>query len=531
MTMRQRSLLVFFFLNLIFITFSKADPGLFNTAVDLYSQGKYKATVTELDRIENRLKKDSKVRGLVFYWKGMSYNRLKEFKLAEKELKKALSVGYVPLDLNYELGQALFALEKMAEAKLRFSESFKRSFKMGTSLYYMAYISKELGEKENAETLFRDVVRTQDPSEKDVRQAAQMQLADMNLLEAESRPDVFRVVENEIIPQYQAAIQFSPGTPVATKAQEKIVSLQKKYELVLFQLSNGRPTLIPPYFLRAAQEVALDSNVTFSPTETTIAKSKQSSLFSKTEFLGRYTFYHKNYFSYAPEFRFNNTYYFNRVPEIYRNDNYLLSPSIRTAYEHTLFRNPASHLFDFDFTHAERDVNEKQKLEFSFRSFTFMAGEKFKFFSEGETILRTKLRIFQSYLSPSDSKTFSFVGEQLFALKAFTFMFYSSFDFTRVEADIFDTNAMTLRGDLLLPKYKDWFTPSVGLGLTVTDPINDRKARGLETLLSPSVRLNRQLKKNWRLNSRLEYHRNSSKDKQNFDYKRYLVGFELEYVY
>jgi hypothetical protein len=115
------------------------------------------------------------------------------------------------------------------------------------------------------------LTKTTDPEEKEVRQAAQMQLADMNLSEAESRPDVFRVVENEIIPQYQNAILFSPGTPVAAKAQEKIISLQKKYELVLFQLSNGRPTLIPPYFLRAAQEVAVDSNVTFSPTETTIA--------------------------------------------------------------------------------------------------------------------------------------------------------------------------------------------------------------------------------------------------------------------
>ena len=345
----------------------------------------------------------------------------------------------------------------------------------------------------------------------------------MNLSEAESKPDVFRVIESEIIPQYQKAIEFSPNSPVATKAQEKIISLQKKYELVLFQLRNGRPTLIPPYFLRAGQEVAVDSNVTFSPTETTIAKSKQSSIFTKTEFLGRYTFYHKNYFSYAPEFRFNNTYYFNRVPEIYRNDNYLLSPSVRTAYEHTLFGNPASHLFDFDYTHAERDVNEKQKLEFSFRSYTFMGGEKFKFFSQGETILRAKLRIFQSYLSPSDSKTVSFVGEQLFALKSLTFMLYTSLDFTRVEADVFDTNALTLRGDLLLPKYKDWFTPSVGLGLTVTDPMNDRKARGVESLLSPSVRLNRQLKKNWKLNSRFEYHQNNSKDKANFDYKRHLL--------
>lgn len=529
--MKQLPLLVFFFLSFFLTNLSKADPELFKLAVSLYTEGKYKATVTELDRIEGRLKKDSNVRGLVYYWKGMSYNRLQEFGLAEVEFKKSLSVGYVPQDLNYELGQALFASEKLSEAKVRFNESFRRSFKTATSLYYMAYISKELGEKENAETLFIDVVKVNDPNENDVRQAAQMQLADMYLEEAESKPDVFRKVENEIIPEYQKAIELSPQSPVATRAQEKIVSLQKKYELVLFQLTNGRPTLIPPYFLRAAQEIALDSNVTFSPTETTIAKSKQSSLFSKTEFLGRYTFYHKNYFSYAPEIRFNNTYYFNRVKEIYRNDNYLLSPSLRTAYEHTLFGNPASHLFDFDFTHAERDVNEKQKLEFSFRSYTFMAGEKFKFFSTGETILRTKLRIFQSYLSPSDSKTVSFVGEQLLALKSFTMMFYSSLDFTRVEADVFDTNALTLRGDLLLPKYKDWFTPSVGLGLTVTDPINDRSARGLETLLSPSVRLNRQLKKNWRLNSRFEYYRNNSKDKANFDYKRHLVGVELEYVY
>ena len=74
--MRQRSLLVFFFLNLIFITFSKADPELFKTALGLYSECKYKATVTELDRIESRLRKGSHVRGLVYYWKGMSYNKL-----------------------------------------------------------------------------------------------------------------------------------------------------------------------------------------------------------------------------------------------------------------------------------------------------------------------------------------------------------------------------------------------------------------------------------------------------------------------
>jgi tetratricopeptide (TPR) repeat protein len=524
---------ILFILFFFKITIADASEGMFNSTIVLYSQGKYQAVIEELTRLENKIKNDPKTSGLISYWKGMVYNRTQEFPAAIGEFKKSLSFQYVPDDIHYEYGQALFASENLVSAKIQFSESFKRSFKRAASLYYMAFISKQLEQQENAKTLWRSIIKLADtdPDVLEVKQASQMQLSDMELEEAEKKTDVFRVIENRVIPSYQEAKKMAPTSHLAEKINEKIIKLQKKYELVLFQLRNGRPTLIPPYFIRAAQEFGIDSNVTFSPTETVISKSKQSSIFSKTEFIGRYTFYFKNYLSYSPELRLNNTYYFNRVPEIYRNDNYLLAPSLRMAYEHKAWGNPAALLVDFEFTEAQRDVNAKQELDFSSRSQAIMLGEKFKYWSFGETVVRFKERFFESYLSGSDSQTTSLIVEQVVGLKSSTLLFYTALDRTRVRNELFDTNAILFRGDWLLPKYKDWFTPSLGMAVTVTDPINNRSERGTESLLNPNIRIYRNIGKNWKLNSRFEYYRNNSKDQKNFDYKKNLFGMELEYLF
>jgi hypothetical protein len=201
------------------------------------------------------------------------------------------------------------------------------------------------------------------------------------------------------------------------------------------------------------------------------------------------------------------------------------------AHEHTLWGNPASFHIDYEYNEAKRDVNAEKKLEFSSRSHTFTVGEKFKYFSFGETALRLRERFFESFLNASDSKATGLVMEQIVGLKNSTLLIYSSLDFTRVRTKTFDTNALMVRADWLLPKYKDLFTPSLGMGLTVTDPINNREARGIETLLHPSLRLSRNLGKNWKLNSRLEHQRNNSKDKSNFAFQKNLVGLELEYLY
>jgi tetratricopeptide (TPR) repeat protein len=512
---------------------SASKNSLFKTAVDLFAQGKYQSTVEELKSVESKIGKEGNKQtlGLIYYWKGICYNRLQDFSESIASFDKSLQLDYAPADIHYEYGQALFAAEKLAEARIQFRESLKRKFKRGVSLYYIGFISKEMGERKKAFTFFKSIEKLDESESKEVKQAAEMQIGDIYLEQTEKRADAFKTVESYVIPQYQKAMNLDPESSLAPLIQDKIIKLQRKYDLILFKLRNGRPTLNPPYFMRIAQEFGQDSNVTFSPADTTISKSKQSSGYSKTDFIGRYTFYHKDFFSIAPELRFNNTYYFNRVPEIYRNDNYLIAPAIRTAYEHELWKRPASFLVDYDYNEARRDVQAKKKLEFSSRSHTLMMGERFNFFDSGESIIRLRHRILESYLASSDSKLTSIVFEQIKSMKLSVLLFYFSYDRMRVQNDAFDTNAFTFRTDVIFPRFRDWFTPSVGLSLTSTDPINDRSNRGRELLFNPSGRISKTFKKNWRASLKADYQNNRSKDKENFAYTKTIYAFELEYLF
>lgn len=506
-----------------------AETRLFSKAAELFEDGKYRATVEELTSLKDKVKNKAD-EGLVYYWKGIAYNRLQDFPLAIENFSKGLSLGYAPEDLHYEYGQALFASEKYSEARLQFRESVKRKFKRAVSLYYIAYISKELGDKKRAVTFYQAIDKLGKEGD-EVRQAAQVQIGDIYLEQIEKSRDAFRSVEKYVIPQYQRALAVNESSPLGPVIKDKIRELQKKYDLILFRLRNGRPVQDPPYFFRASTEVGQDTNVTFAPTETTVSSSDQSSLFARAEFLGRYTFYYRDFFSFSPEFRANRTHYFNRIPEIYRNDNYLLAPAIRTSYEYTLWDRPASHLFDYEYAEARRDVRAKEELEFSSRSHALMLGERFNLFSIGESIIRLRHRMFESYDDASDSTTTSLIFEQVAGFGEYVVLFYLGYDQTKVNSSIFNTNSYTFRTDVILPRVGDLFTPTVGIGFTRVDPVNDKSARGDEFLINPSVRLSRTIGKRWRANAKYDYQDYDSKDKARFAYKKSAYSLELEYIF
>lgn len=508
---------------------------LYQKAAQLYAEGKYESVVSELTDIEKKLSSTSAPNksdlGFIAYWLGLTNSRLQEFPEAILQFNKALVLEYSPQDLNYEYGQALYAMERYSEARIQFKESLKKKFKRGVSLYYIAYLSKELGDKKKAVTFFKAVDRLGPEEAGEVKQASEMIIGDIYLEQVEKHPDAFRAVETYVIPQYQKAFEVDEKSKLASVIKEKIIELQRKYDLVLFKMRNGRPTLIPPYFLRVALEVGQDSNVTFSPTETTVSKSKQNSIYSKNDVFGRYTFYHKNYLSIAPELRFNYTRYYNRVAEIYRNDNYLVAPAIRSAYEHDWRGKAASVLFDYDFSQSQRDVEANKKLQFSSRSHTFMLGERINYFQSGETIVRLRHRVFDSYQDDNDGTTSSLVFEQIKTMGINTLIFYFSYDRLRNENEIYNTNSVSLRTDYIMARFRDWFTPSIGLGLTSTDPINARSTRGRELLINPNARLSKTIGKNWRANLKYDYQQNNSKDKSNFAFKKHTYSFELEYLF
>lgn len=507
---------------------------IFAEASNLFQQGKYRAVVNELSVVESKLLENKTIskslKGLIYYWKAICFNKIQDYQESISYFDKSLQVDYVPEDLHYEFGQALFASDKLAEARIQFRESLKKKFKRGVSLYYIAYISKELGEKKKAVTFYKAIDKLDSEESKEVKQASEMQIADIYLEQVEKHPDAFKAIETYVIPQYKHALDVDKDSALARQIRNKITSLQAKYDLVLFKLRNGRPTLIPPYFARMALEYGVDSNVTFSPTEQEIAESKKKSSFVRTDVMGKYTFYYENFFSISPEFRFNYTRYLNREPEIYRNDNYLLAPAVRTGYEHTLNKRPATFLVDYDYNEAKRDVEAEKELDFAFRSHTIMIGEKFNYFQSGETTVRLKHRIFDSYLDTSDSKGSSFVFEQIISTPVNTYVFYTSYDMTRVEDDTYDTNAFTVRGDVIMARIRDWFTPSIGLAITRTKPLNNT-ARGTEYMYNPSARLSKVLRKNMRGNLKFDYQKNNSDDTANFAYKKYTYSFELEYIF
>lgn len=502
----------------------------FAAAAKLFAAGKYSAAVEELTVVERLTGQNKENLGLASYWKGICYNRLQDYPNAINSFDKSLGLDYKPVDIHYEYGQALYAAEKYQEARIQFRESLKRKFKRAISLYYIGFLSRELGDRKKAVTFFKAIEKLPPEETKDVLQAAEFQIGDIYLDQVEKSKDAFRAVENYVIPQYRHALSINEDSNLATPIKEKIIDLQRKYDLIMFNLRNGRPVANPAYLLRAALDNGYDTNVTFAPTETTISKSKQSSMYTKGEVFGRYTAYHENYFSISPEVRFNYTRYHNRVKEIYRNDNYYIAPALRTSYEYSLWKKPASFLVDYDFSQSQRDVNAKQKLEFSSRAHSVSIGNRFNYFNAGESTVRLRYRMFDSYNDASDSKAISLSFEQIIGMGNNTLLFYSSYDRTRTENKIFSTDAITARGDFIMSAGK-LGAPSFGLMLTSNDPINNRSNRGRELLLNPNARLTKSFSRNWRGTVKYDYQKNNSKDEAGFAYTKSVYGVELEYLF
>ncbi|MBY0516614.1 MAG: tetratricopeptide repeat protein [Bacteriovoracaceae bacterium] len=505
-------------------------------ARDFFGEGKYGATRSSLNALGETLKggKGNKTLiGLVAYWTGITANRQQEYSESIPMFEQALSVDYKPKDIYYEYGQALYAAEKLPEARNAFRESLKRGHKRAVCLYYIGFISQTLKDHKKAVTFYRAIQRLPKEEQDETIQASEMQIGDIYLEQAEKHPDAYRAIQTYVIPQYQRALEINSDSPLASDLRAKIIELQQKYELVLFRMRNGRPTSVPPYLMKLSEDIYLDTNPVFAAQETTNSSAKQSSLVSKTEAFGRYTFYHKNIMSISPEMKFNYTRHLKREAEIYRNDNWVLAPAIRSSYEHTWRKKPASFLVDYDYVYSNRDRNAAQELKFNSRVQTLSIGERIVgLISHGESTLRLRYRDFNSYSAQANSKTMGAAFEHIQPTQSGKMFIYNlGYDVTRVTNDAFDSNTLFMRADVILPAWKKWqITPQVGFGLTLTDPLNDT-SRGLEKTYNPSLRLSKPMWKKYNLSFHADYMQNDSKNLESFAYKKSMYGFELAYLF
>jgi hypothetical protein len=111
-----------------------------------------------------------------------------------------------------------------------------------------------------------------------------------------------------------------------------------------------------------------------------------------------------------------------------------------------------------------------------------------------------------------------------------TLLFFNSLDLLRSETSTNDNNSLTLRMDYILPRIGVLGTPSFGLGLTLTDTMEQSASRGMETTLSPSIKLTKSFGRKYRWNLKYDMIKNSSKS-ADFTFNKSIYGFDVEYVY
>lgn len=524
--------LTFVFLFLFFNLNASAQPDSNTDKLigDFYKDFKAASYLNSLKTLDS-LKNISGQQGFAYYWKGITLNKLQRFVDAIEEFKKAEEFKANYKDMYYEYGQALYAADKLELARKAFGKSVVNRHMTGVSLYYMGFISQNLEDYKTAAKYYREIESLPSEEKNEVLQAAQFQMAEVYLLQAEKDNQPKKLIKKFVIPQFKTAYKTDKKSGIAPQILKRIEELEIRYGITLDKMANGRPTNKPRLYLKLSQEFKYDTNVILQTSAVQNTAEDKSAPVSKTEVMSRYSFYPNNRISLIPEFKYNYSKHYGDEPKIYKNDTYTIAPAVRTSYEYTLFGKMSSHLFDYDYNYNGRDVYQKKDIQFNNRSYTFMFGQKWNFIPWGETTLRYKKKQFYSYLETGDTKTTTFGLEQLLNLpKSHVLFLIASFDQNKVRDNSQDTDATTLRLDWIIPRIRDWVTPTLSYTYMLNDPIYQKQDRGLEKMQTAGVKLTRGFGK-LRANAKYDYTKNTSKNKLLYDYEKQIYALEIEYLF
>jgi len=517
-------------------TTTKTSKEVIEHILEIFKTGDYENVIKELDLIQaniDKFKKSKKdMQGLVYYWKGISSLRLNEFEDGIDYLEKAISIKYDASDLFYEYGQALYISERLKDARIAFKQSVKNKFKIGVSLYYIAYISQQLRDYKKAVSFYNMIEKLPEEDSKEILQASRMQIADIYLIQVEKLPDSFTSVQKYVIPQYEKALEHDPNSKLAESIKTKIEVLQRRYDLLLFKMRNGRPTASPRYFLKANISYNIDDNVNSldSDSLSSLDKKDYASNYTNTGFYGRYSFYPNSALSVSPELSASYTKYQSDSTNIMVNNNYYVTSGLQFNYEHMYNKAPATTYLNLDYTFKADDADADKKLKKSSQTTAITISEQLEFWTTNPTTLRYKFSQTKAEVDTSSFNTSSFIWEQLINRGSYTLFTYTSFDFLRFpSATSSNNNMITLRADLILPTAFGLFNPNFFISDTMTNYIED-SSKGITTLYTYGMSLNRPLGN--KFYTTISYTIESQKGKLSTDeYRASLIGFNLDYFY
>ncbi len=473
-------------------------------------EGQYEDVITSLDQIKDSTKNFLSTK---HYLKGLSYSRLQNFPLAIDNYKLAISYGNTSTDLWYELGQALYAENELQLSRKAFLRSAKSDYNRAQSNYYIGHISQLLDDHKNAKKYFEEILK--DPkAEAEMLQVGRFQLSESLLQMARIKDDTQSYVEKYILPQMELSIKTLPKSETAKDIEKRILEVQREFGLDPSLMRNGRARPASKAQYTFSQIFTYDNNFTLSnDLPQNVSTSKDTFIFESV--LGLSTSFDiKRRFIIKPSLTLTNTSHSDRDSSlVYASDGYNINPKLRTSYEHKAFSNPASLLLNFSYEYQAEDRLAQKEEIFNNRTTSFTIGERFKYFSKGETTLKFKNKYFRSYSESlhNDSTSFS-IDQIIFHEKSLYVILFLYNDIKYINAETNNVTSNTLRFDYIRPNIFSKTTLSLGLSntwQTYEDTTKDAQ-RGVETTLSYNMKLSRQIREYFSVDLEHIYTKNSS---------------------
>ncbi|MCK6595231.1 MAG: tetratricopeptide repeat protein [Bacteriovoracaceae bacterium] len=467
-----------------------------------------------------------------YYLEGLTQARLQEFDKAILALEKAAQLKNDAPDLYYELGQAYYASNDIKKARMAFSQSAKLNFNRANSLYYVGHISQTLEEYKEAKKAYMAIIKNRKSDEK-VLQIARFQLAETLLSMARETKAVEKITDRYVIPLLRQAYDTDRTTVVASEIQLRIQELLNEFKLDPNTMANGRKINPDRYVLTLAQKIKFDTNVTLANDQSTVTQSKKESYIFETEGYGKRDFVFKKRIIISPDLRVVYTQYSDsKNATVYQNNSYLFTYALRNRFEHTLWQKPASFLFDIERNYTARDKSQEKKRTKYATSQSFMFGEKFRFFSAGETTIKYKFKDYAAYLETLNNKTTSLSLDQtIFTKNQHLMIVLFSADFIdNYNATNNSTDSYLFRLDYLIPEFMPQYTLGFALSSTFLDTKEQTDTRGMEKTLAASVDITRDISKNLKVNFNYELTQNTSKS-ETYEYKKSIFLTEIKYQF
>lgn len=493
-------------------------------------RGEYEDVISSLELSKS---KDKKFLATKHYLIGLSHSRLQDFSEAITNYKKAISFGSQAKDIYYEVGQGLYALNELDQARKAFFRSAKLDYQRAQSYYYIAHISQLLDEHKNAKTYFSKIL-SEDNAKDDLKQIARFQLSESLLHMAREKDETTIYVKKYILPQLEVAHKMNTESRTGKDIFKRIKEIQKEFGLDPNLLVNGKR--MPTKKINAAfsQSFTYDNNFTLSNDLPGNIQTKRDTFIFTTSASADYTKVLKRRYIITPAIDLETESHGDREnSDVYSSDSYTITPSVDIRFAHKLFAKPAESIFNLSYEYKAKDKDGIKEKSFNNRTIGIDIGEKFNYFKYGGTTVKLGFDQFKAYDTDLNFDKTALSIDQLAYINGKIYLLFFQTDksdyYNAVENS---TKSTILRFDFIYPE----LFPKININLALSqtwlaydDETKDAQ-RGVETTTELITKFTKTVSKYVSADFEYTYSKNSS-DLEDSSYTKHETSFQLNVNY